>query len=102
MTPGRVRGFLLRTSCILFVTAFATAELRAVEMERPKIETVDALGVNMTTGQVTHSFTPLRIGGAMGLALQLSVFANEADWGGYRGFRSSLTGRAEAVLLTNE
>jgi hypothetical protein len=65
----------------------------AVDIERPKVQTVDTLGVDVATGQVTYSVTPVSIGGASGLSYRLSVYANEANWGGDSGFKTSYSGR---------
>jgi YD repeat-containing protein len=94
-TQGR-QGLLL----VLLVSLACTSQ--AVEIERPKIQVVDQMGVNMTSGQVTHSLTPVGIGGAAGLSYSISVFANEANWGGAHGFTSNYDGEAKAVLLSND
>jgi YD repeat-containing protein len=71
----------------------------AVEIQRPKIEIMDSLGVNLATGQVTQNLTPVSIGGPMGLAYRMSIYANEARWGA-EGFHTNYQGEARAVVLS--
>lgn len=73
----------------------------AAVIERPKVELVDELGVNMSSGQVTHSLTAVKIGGPMGLNYTISIFANE-NWGGSYGFASNFSGAAKQVLLSSD
>jgi hypothetical protein len=74
---------------------------RAVEIEPPKVQLVDKFGVNMANGQVTHSMEVVNIGGAMGLSDTISVYGNEFDFKGYRGFNHKYYGRALDVQLVN-
>lgn len=86
----------------LLFAAFATflADTSgAAEIERPKKQALDKLGVDLTTGQVTHSLTPVSIGGATGLSYRISVFANEANWGGDPGFMTNYSGRAKPIQV---
>jgi YD repeat-containing protein len=87
---------------VLLLTLIGAAHpVHAVEIERPKVSIVDALGVNMATGQVTFGLTPVSIGGPMGLSYTISVYANEARWGA-EGFHFNYDGKVERVLLTTE
>jgi hypothetical protein len=81
--------------------ALAACASHAINIEPPKIKLVDALGVNMTTGQVTHTLTPVSIGGDMGLAYTISIYANEARWGA-EGFSAAYSGQVQPALLTQE
>ena len=60
---------------------------------------VDKLGVNMVNGQVTHSLNTVSIGGAMGLSHSVSVYANEFNYLGYRGFGDKYYARARNAEL---
>jgi hypothetical protein len=67
------------------VLAFASCTASALELERPKVQIVDKFNVNVATGQVTHGFDTVSIGGAMGLSHRVSIYANEFsflhNWG---------------------
>src|SRR5687768_1714547 len=82
-------------------TAFVTFASHAIGIEPPKIKLVDDMGINMTTGQVTYSITPVSIGGSMGLSYTVNIYANEARWGA-EGFSAAYSGQAQAVLLTTQ
>jgi YD repeat-containing protein len=91
-----------RTIALLLLGLIGAVQpVHAVEIERPKVSMVDALGVDMMTAQVTFSLTPVSIGGPMGLSYSISVYANEARWGA-EGFHFSYDGKVERVVLTNE
>jgi len=90
---------LHRPSIALAVALFATCSAHAVDIERPPVQFVDKFGVNMANGQVTHSLTTLSIGGAMGLSHSVSVFANEFNFIGMRGFADKFYARAQNVQL---
>jgi len=100
---SRVNIMKNRSPNVLLVSAVATflaGTAGGAEIERPKTQAVDALGVDLTTGQVTHSMTPVGIGGATGVAYRISVYANEANWGGDPGFMTNYSGKAKPVLVT--
>jgi hypothetical protein len=82
-------------------TAFVACASHAISIEPPKVNIIDDMGVNMATGQVTYSITPVSIGGPMGLSYTVSVYANEARWGA-EGFSSAFNGFARAVQLTTQ
>jgi len=77
------------------------AALYAVEIEPPKVQLDFKFGVNMANGQVTHSMEIVSIGGSMGLSDTISVYGNEFDFKGYRGFNHKYYGRALDVQLVN-
>jgi hypothetical protein len=79
---------------------FATAT-QAADIERPQVQLVDKFGVNMANGQVTHSLSTVSIGGAMGLSHSVSVFANEFNYPGLRGFADKYNLVARNVQLCN-
>lgn len=83
------------------LTLALVGSVSAAVIERPKIELVDDFGVNMASGQVTHSLTVVSIGGPMGLSYRISIYANE-NWGGSYGFASNFNGEAKVVLLSTE
>lgn len=45
------------------MTAFVACVSQATSIEPAKIQLVDDMGINMTSGQVTYSITPVSIGG---------------------------------------
>lgn len=92
-------GFNLRESLTLVFGTLATCATLAADIERPQVQFVDKFGVNMANGQVTHNLDTVSIGGAMGLSHSVSVFANEFDFRGMRGFADRYYGRARNVLL---
>lgn len=71
----------------------------AADIEPPKVQLTDKVGVNMLNGQVTHSLPTVSIGGAMGLSHSVSVNANEFNYIGYRGFQDKFYARARNVQL---
>jgi hypothetical protein len=74
----------------------------AADIERPQVQLVDKFGVNMGNGQVTHSLSTVGIGGAMGLSHNVSVYANEFNYPGMRGFSDKFYARAlNAQLCTS-
>ena len=76
---------------LFFAATYFAVPAGAADIERPKVEAVDALGVNLTSGQVTNSLTPVSIGGPMGLKYRMSIFANEANWIGFEGFSTNFS-----------
>lgn len=62
---------------LLILIAAVPLHALAADIERPKIEIVDKLHVNVATGQVTHDIDTVGIGGVMGLTHGVSIFANE-------------------------
>ena len=89
----------LQTWLAIFLSMNAVVAA-AVDIERPRIELVDKLGVNMTNGQVTHNLEIVSIGGPMGLSDSIGVHANEFDFRGYRGFQRKYYARARNVELS--
>jgi len=75
------------------------AALYAVEIEPPKVQLVDKFGVNMANGQVTHRMDIVSIGGAMGLTDILSVYGNEFNFIGLRGFNHKYFAWAKDIQL---
>lgn len=86
---------------IAAATALAACASHAIGIEPPKVKLIDDMGINMATGQVTYSITPVSIGGPMGLSYTVNIYANEARWGA-EGFSAAYSGQAQAVLLTTE
>lgn len=84
--------------CLAVGLAFA-GNLYAVDIERPPVQFVDKYGVNMANGQVTNSLNTVSIGGAMGLSHSVSVYANEFNFPGMRGFADKFAGSARNVQL---
>jgi hypothetical protein len=82
--------------CASLAVAFSTM---AADIERPQVQFVDKFGVNMGNGQVSHSLSTVSIGGAMGLSHSVSVFANEFNYPGMRGFADKFYARAQNVRL---
>jgi hypothetical protein len=95
------RRFKIRISKVSSLAAglLATFAVHAVDIERPQVQFVDKFGVNMANGQVTHNLSTLSIGGAMGLSHSVSVFANEFNFPGMRGFADKYYLRARNVQL---
>jgi hypothetical protein len=65
-------GILLATLVICSVSPS-----HGLNIERPKIQTIDKFKVNVATGQVTQALDTVGIGGAMGLSHSISIHANE-------------------------
>ncbi|HTU66124.1 MAG TPA: hypothetical protein VMF52_09250 [Steroidobacteraceae bacterium] len=82
---------------ILLVGISSSIAAYAADLERPPVQFVDKLGVNMANGQVTNSLNTLSIGGAMGLSHSVSVYANEFNYPSYRGFADKYYNRAMNV-----
>jgi RHS repeat-associated protein len=72
----------------------------AADIEPPQRPITDKFGVNMANGQVTHSLGTVSIGGAMGLSHNISVFANEFNFAGMRGFPDKYFTRSRWVELS--
>ncbi len=88
---------ILNTTCVmtLLLTVLSAATcVQAADIEPPKVQLVDKNGINMANGQVTHNLETVSIGGAMGLSHSVSVFANEFNYLGYRGFHDKFLGEA--------
>ena len=85
----------------LFVIAgfLLTTQAFTADIERPPVQFVDKFGVNLANGQVTHSLNTVSIGGAMGLSHSVSVYANEFNFPGMRGFSDKYYARAQKVQL---
>jgi hypothetical protein len=77
-----------------------TCSARAVEIERPKVQLIDKLGVNVATGQVTQSMETVRIGGEMGLSHSISVYANELNFLHNFGFADKYWHETRAINLS--
>lgn len=94
-------GFGTRRSSTLVVAVglLISGITHAAEIERPSVQFVDKFGVNMANGQVTHDLATVSIGGAMGLSHNVSVYANEFDFPGMRGFADKFYARAKNVQL---
>jgi hypothetical protein len=67
----------LRSHFILAASLIFASTTLALDVERPKVQTVDKFKVNVATGQVTQSLDTLSIGGGMGLSHSISIHANE-------------------------
>jgi hypothetical protein len=96
MIAQQAKGLVL----LIAASAFAVQQARAVDIEPPKVKLVDKFGVNMANGQVTHSIDIVSIGGAMGLSDSVSVYANEFNFLGYRGFNHKYFAQARNVQLS--
>ena len=86
-----------RILATLWMSLFASVPILAADIEPPKVQLTDKMGVNMANGQVTHSLNTVSIGGAMGLSHSVSVNANEFNFIGYRGFQDKFYARARNV-----
>jgi YD repeat-containing protein len=75
------------------------APLHAAEIERPRVQLIDRFGVNVATGQVTNSLQTVSIGGAMGVAHSVSVYANNFNFPRYRGFADKYYLKARYIDL---
>lgn len=91
-----------RLGWITLLLFLAVARIQAEEIERPKVQIVDKLGVNMATGQVTHSLETVSIGGEMGLTHRISVYGNELAFLNNRGFSDNLRAQTRYVNLSQE
>ena len=89
-------AFIAANSLAVFVFA---SRVEAIEIERPPVQFVDKLGVNMANGQVTNTLNTVSIGGAMGLSHSVSVYANEFNQPDARGFGEKYFNRADNVQL---
>jgi hypothetical protein len=89
--------------CLFAVTLALVSyvPLQAANIEPPKVQLVDKFGVNVANGQVTHSMQLVSIGGAMGLSDGISVYANDFNFVGGRGFHHSYYAQARDVALDN-
>ena len=93
---AKVKGLVLLVAANLIAIQCAVA----ADIEPPKVQLVDKFGVNMANGQVTHSMEIVSIGGAMGLSDSISVYANEFNFIGYRGFNHKYFAQARNVELS--
>lgn len=75
------------------------ATLHAAELERPGVQLVDRFGVNIATGQVTHSLQTVSIGGTMGLSHSVSAHTNNFNFPRYRGFSDKYYLKAQYIDL---
>jgi hypothetical protein len=87
------------SAAFLVATIACSAQVRAADIERPPVQFVDKFGVNMANGQVTHSLNTVSIGGSLGLSHGVSVYANEFNFPGMRGFNDKYYARAKNVQL---
>lgn len=94
------RGRRFGWTSVMLLAVFAAAQ--AADIERPKVQIVDKFGINMATGQVTHSLDTVSIGGAMGLSHRISVYANEFAFLNFRGFSDNLRAQTRYVNLSQE
>jgi hypothetical protein len=94
-----------RISTVATVVGFVLAAFgsglptNAADLERPKVQLVDKFGVNMASGQVTHSLSTVSIGGGMGLSHSVSAWTNEFNFVGMRGFADKFYAVARNVQL---
>src|SRR6185503_670554 len=86
--------------CLFFINLLAGFS-HAADIEPPRVQLTDKMGVNMANGQVTHSVPTVSIGGAMGLSHSISVNANEFNFLGYRGYNDKYFAQARNVNLSN-
>ncbi len=56
------------------------------DMAPPKVQMVDDFGVDMLSGQVTHSLNTVSIGGDMGVSHSISSYTNNLSMTGYYGY----------------
>ncbi len=88
-----------RIAACLLAGGLVAGLTHAADIEPPKVQLTDKMGVNMLNGQVTHSLPTVSIGGAMGLSHSVSVNANEFNYIAYRGFQDKFYARARNVQL---
>lgn len=98
MIANSAKGLVL----LISMSSVAVHQSMAADIEPPKVQLVDKFGVNMANGQVTHSMEIVSIGGAMGLSDSISVYANEFNFLGYRGFSHKYFAQARNVELSQE
>jgi hypothetical protein len=84
---------------VIILGLVTTCPIRAADIERPRIQLVDKMGVNLQNGQVTHSLNTVSIGGAMGLSHSVSAYANEFNYPNNRGFSDKYYAVARNVQL---
>jgi hypothetical protein len=90
---------LTAVSISLAIGLALSGNAHAVDLERPPVQFVDKFGVNMANGQVTHSLNTVSIGRAMGLSHSVSVYANEFNFPGMRGFADKFRAQVRNVQL---
>jgi hypothetical protein len=78
----------------------ASPLVRAVGIERPKVQTIDKYRVNVATGQVTQGLETVSIGGAMGLSHSISIHANELNFLHNFGYADKYWAEARVVQLS--
>jgi len=75
--------------------------IHSANIEPPRVQLVDKFGVNVANGQVTPKMPLVSVGGAMGLSDTISVYANDFNFIGGRGFHHSYYAQARDVALDN-
>ncbi len=86
---------------LLALASFVVVRIAgAADIERPKVELVDKLRVNVATGQVTHSLDTVSIGGPMGLAHGVSIHANEFNFNRNFGFQDRYWSQPRYVRIS--
>ena len=87
---------------MVFIAASLIGEsAHAADIEPAKVQMMDKFGVNLASGQITHTLNTLSIGGAMGLSHNVSVSANEFNFVGYRGFQDKFYAKSRFVELNS-
>lgn len=79
----------------------ASPDVRALDVERPKVQTIDKFRVNVANGQVSQGLDTVGIGGAMGLSHSISVHANELRFLHGFGYSDKYFAETRIVQLSN-
>jgi YD repeat-containing protein len=82
------------------VGMFFASHLHALDVERPKVQTIDKFKVNVATGQVSQGLETVSIGGAMGLSHSISIEANELKFLHGFGYADKFWAETRVVQLS--
>ena len=67
----------------------------------PRYNTIDEMGVNLTTGQITSNLNTVSIGGSMGLNHNISILTNNVSNDVYGGYYDRFSGAVRLIKLGN-
>ncbi|HEY6528609.1 MAG TPA: hypothetical protein VIZ65_07930 [Cellvibrionaceae bacterium] len=93
--------FNISLSSFLFLfSVFVTSHINAAplpEMAPPKIQMVDEFGVDLLSGQITHSLNTVSIGGDMGVSHSISSYTNNLSMTANYGYHDKYYCKGRAV-----
>lgn len=92
---------LFRKAVVLVTMAWATTAgaVQDGQLAPPNVQTVDGLGVNVATGQVSQTLQTVSIGGDMGLSHSISLFTNHIPYESNYGYTDKYAGGAKLATI---